>query len=70
MVRVEGCQYLTHEDIELFEKLKDNAYQAVVDNDIIWVIDGSNEHVSEFSTYGEDFIIAMFEYMNMYADHC
>lgn len=64
--------YLTENDCKLFEKLKKRVeYKAVVDNDIIWVVTtDTNEDVGSFDSYGEDFIIAMFEYMQMEAEHC
>lgn len=76
MKQVEGCQYLTYNDCELFEKLKKRVekkveYKAVVDNDIIWVVHiVTDKDIGSFDSYGEDFIIAMFEYMQMNAKHC
>ena len=64
--------YLTENDCELFEKLKNRVEcKAVVDNDVVWVEDKlDHEIVGYFDSYGEDFIIAMFEYMQMDAGHC
>lgn len=76
--RIEGCESLTYNDRELFGLLKNKRkYRAVIDNDIIWVIDkdlleqeADDVNVGDFDSYGEDFIMAMFEYMNMDAEYC
>lgn len=78
MKRVEGCQSLTYGDLVLFRLLiNKDKFQAIIDNDIIWVIDKELEKreadditVGSFDSYGEDFIMAMFEYMNMDAEYC
>jgi polysaccharide pyruvyl transferase WcaK-like protein len=76
--QVEGCESLTYNDRELLGLLKNkNKYKAVIDNDIVWVVDKELEDqdvdnvvVGDFDSYGQDFIMALFEYMNMDAEYC
>ena len=38
--RIEGCEQLTYNDRELLGLLKNKEkYRAIIDNDIVWVID-------------------------------
>lgn len=74
-----GFQSLRKSDIQLFNLLSKNRdrYYAVVDNDGIWVVDQRLEEqeaddavVGSFFNYGQEFIMSMFEYMNMDAEYC
>lgn len=77
--RIDGCMSLTYNDKELFDLLKEDKdrYYAVIDNDIIWVIDKKlleeavfDITIGRFDNYGEEHIMSMFEYMEMNAEYC
>ena len=46
-------------------------YKLVVDNDSIWIDDVSEEEcVFSFSSYGEEFIVELMNYLGYNAEHC
>ena len=73
---IEGKIELTNNDVKLLELLRNNPgkYKVIVDNDAVWVEDtdefAEKGIVGDFSSYGDQLIVALFAYMNISVDYC
>lgn len=71
--RVKGKIELTYNDRMLLDLVKTDRkrYKIVVDNDIVWVEDlRQGEVAGDFSSYGDELIVSILEYMGIDVEYC
>lgn len=64
---------LSRNDVKLLNKAikEKDKYKIVVDNDCITLVDKNNEEIYEdFSSYGQDFIVDILQFMETDTDYC
>jgi hypothetical protein len=72
--RIEGKEELTFNDKMLLDLIKSDIkrYKIVVDNDNVWVEDQQKDDiiVGDFSSYGDELIISILEYIGISVEYC
>ena len=64
---------LSRNDVKLLNRAikEKDRYKIVVDNDCITLVDKNNEEIYEdFSSYGQDFIVDILQFMETDTDYC
>lgn len=64
---------LSRNDVELLNRAikEKDKYKIVVDNDCITLVNKNNEEIYEdFSSYGQDFIVDILQFMETDTDYC